>query len=188
MAAHLPVGRFRRYAATLAAYALPAAVTWLLIGALLNAPPIAQGAAIALILYGLLYGIAEVADVSGLWVPGLRWQVPPALVTKRSSGRILVVWGGLLGPGFATRNPYAGFAALLLGIATFGSVKIGAAVAIAVGVAHGTARALALLRDAREVDHLDYLQSVLRSLYWRRFDGLMLLLLAGLSLAGLAIR
>lgn len=99
-----------------------------------------------------------------------------------------MVWGGLLGPGFATRNPYAGFAALLLGIATFGSVKIGAAVAVAVGVAHGTARALALLRDAREVDHLDYLQSVLRSLYWRRFDGMMLLLLAGLSLAGLVIR
>ncbi len=188
MAAHLPVGRFRRYAATLAAYALPAAVTWLLIGALVNVPPIARGAAIALVLYGLFYGIAEVADVNGLWVPGTRWQVPPAFVTKKSSRRILAVWGGLLGPGLATRNPYAGFTALLIGLATFGSIKIGAALAIAVGVAHGTARGLALLRDAREIDHLDYLQSVLRSLYWRRVDGLMLLLLAGLSVAGLVVR
>lgn len=188
MAAHLPVGRFRRYAALLAAYAIPAAVTWLFVGAILNAAPIAEVAGIALILYGLFYGIAEMADVGGLWVPGIRWQVPPAFVTKRSSGRILVVWGGLLGPGFATRNPYAGFAALLLGIATFGSVKIGAALAVTVGVAHGTARALALLRDATNISHLDYLQSVLRSLYWRRFDGWMLLLLAGLSLAGIVVR
>jgi hypothetical protein len=188
LAAHLPVGRFRRYAATLVAYVLPAAITWLVIGAILNAAPIARGAAIALILYGLFYGIAELADVSGLWIPGLRWQVPGAFVTKRSSWRILVVWGGLLGPGFATRNPYAGFTAVLLGIATFGSVKIGAALAVAAGVAHGAARALALLRDTKEIDRLDYLQSVLRSLYWRRFDGLMLLLLAGLSLAGLLVR
>jgi hypothetical protein len=188
LAAHLPVGRFRRYAATLAAYVLPAAITWLLIGAILNAAPIAQGAAIALILYGLFYGFAEVADVSGLWVPGMRWQVPGAFVTKRSSWRIRLIWGGLLGPGFATRNPYAGFTALLLGVATLGSVKIGAAVAVAVGVAHAGARALALLRDTKEIEHLDYLQSVLRSLYWRRFDGLMLLLLAGLSLAGLLLR
>ena len=139
-------------------------------------------------MYALFYGIAEVADVSGLWVPGIRWQVPPAFVTKKSSRRILVVWGGLLGPGFATRNPYAGFAALLLGIATIGSVKFGAAVALTVGVAHATARALALLRDARNIDRLDYLQSVLRSLYWRRFDGLILLLLAGLTLAALVAR
>lgn len=188
MAAHLPVGRFRRYAATLTAYALTAAITWLFVGSLLNAAPIAHVAWIALILYALFYGIAEVADVGRLWVPGSRWQVPPAFVTKRSPRRILVVWGGLLGPGFATRNPYAGFTALLLAIATFGSVKIGAAVALTVGVAHGTARALALLRDARNISHLDYLQTVLRSLYWRRFDGLMLLLLGGLSLMGLVAR
>lgn len=93
-----------------------------------------------------------------------------------------------MGPGFATRNPYAGFTALLIGIATFGNIKIGAAVAIAVGVAHAVARALAMLRDTREIDHLDYLQSVLRSLYWRRFDGFLLLLLAGLSLADLVVR
>jgi predicted membrane-bound spermidine synthase len=139
-------------------------------------------------LYALFYGIAEVADVGTLWVPASRWQVPPAFVTKRSSHRVLVVWGGLLGPGFATRNPYAGFTALLLAIAAFGSIKIGAAVALTVGIAHGTARALALLRDARNISQLDYLQSVLRSLYWRRFDGLMLLLLGGMSLAGFVAR
>ena len=188
MAAHLPVGRFRRYAATLTAYALPAAITWLLVGAILNAAPIAQVAWITLIVYALVFGIAEVTDVGSLWVPGSRWQVPPAFVTKRSPLRILLVWGGLLGPGFVTRNPYAGFAALLLAIATFGSVKTGALVALMVGVAHGTVRALALLRDARSISHLDYLQSVLRSLYWRRLDGLMLLFLGGLSLAGLVVR
>jgi hypothetical protein len=170
------------------AYALPAAVTWLFVGAGLNAAPIAHGARIALMVYALFYGIAEVADLGGLRVPGSRWQVPPALVTKRSSRRILVVWGGLVGPGFATRNPYAGFMALVLAIATIGSVPVGAALAVAVGGAHGTARALALLRDVRHIDHLDYLQSVLRSLYWRRLDGLMLLLLAGLSLAWLVAR
>lgn len=188
MAAHLPVGRIRRYAALVSAYAVPAAIIWLFIGAILNAVPLASAASIALVLYGLFYGLVEVADVTRVRAPGSRWQVPPAFVTKRSSRRILVVWGGLLGPGFATRNPYAGFAALLLAIATFGSIKIGVAVAVAVGVAHGTARALALLRDAGKIDHLDYLQSVLRSMYWRRVDGMVLLLLAGLSLTGLVAR
>ena len=168
------------------AYAVPAALAWLLLGTILNVLPVADAAWIALILYSLFYGIAEVADVPELGVPGSRWQVPQTFVIKKRSGRILAIWGGLLGPGFATRNPYAGFTALVLGIATFGSVTIGACVAVGVGIAHGASRALALLRDARTVEHQDYLQSVLRSMYWRRFDGVVLLVLAGLGVVAYA--
>ena len=165
----------------LLAYVVPAALTWLLLGTILNVMSVAVAAWIALTLYSLFYGFAEVADVAELGIPGSRWQVPQAFVMNKGSGRILATWGGLLGPGFATRNPYAGFVALVLGIATFGSVTIGACVALAVGAAHGASRALALLRDARTIEHRDYLESVLRSMYWRRVDGVVLLVLAGLS-------
>lgn len=111
--------------------------------------------------------------------PGVPWQVPSPWVTGVSRWRRVLTWGALLGPGFATRNPYAGFGVLPLGVAAVGSVRSGVAVAVGIGIAHGGGRAVALLRDVRRVTTADYLQSVLRSLYWRTFDGFALLMVSG---------
>jgi hypothetical protein len=51
-----------------------------------------------------------------------------------------------------------------------------------VGVAHGTGRALALLRDAREAAAADHLRMVLKSLHWRTFDGFALLIVSGTAM------
>jgi hypothetical protein len=51
--------------------------------------------------------------------------------------------------------------------------------AAAIGLAHGTGRALALLRDSRPGAALDPMRLVLVSMYWRTFDGLALLIIAG---------
>jgi hypothetical protein len=90
-----------------------------------------------------------------------------------------MVWGSLLGPGFATRNPYAGFWLLPLAVAAVGSVGYGVLLAAAIGTAHSTGRAFGLLRDAQHADVNSYLRSALRSMYWRTVDGFVLLAAAG---------
>jgi len=87
--------------------------------------------------------------------------------------------GSLLGPGFATRNPYAGFWLLPLAVATVGNIGYEVLLAAAIGAAHDTGRALWLLRDVKDVDVDSYLQSTLRSMYWRMADGFILLAAAG---------
>jgi hypothetical protein len=113
----------------------------------------------------------EAAGITGPAAPGRRWQVPKSFVTGASPRRRILVWGALLGPGFATRNPFAGFTALPIAVAAFGNLRVGSLVALGVGVAHATARALAMLRDAQTADEMDYMRSVLRSMYWRKYDG-----------------
>jgi hypothetical protein len=106
------------------------------------------------------------------------------MVAGISGRRRVLVWGAILGPGFATRNPYAGFAVLPLAVAAAGSIPAGVALAAAVGVAHGTGRALALLRDTRDFRNgaaADHLALVLKSMHWRTFDGFALLLVSGIA-------
>ncbi len=92
------------------------------------------------------------------------------------------VWGALLGPGLATRNPYAGFGLLVLATAAVAGLRDGVLVAVAIGVAHAAGRAAGLLRDVRTIDARDYMQAVVRTMYWRVFDGYALLVFAGLAL------
>ena len=147
--------------------------------------------AIALVLmagYGVFYGVLEAAGRARPAPPGSRWQVPSPWVRGVSSRRRFAVWGSLLGPGFATRNPYAGFWLLPLAVAAVGNIGSGVLLAAAIGAAHGTGRALGLLRDVKDADRSNYLQSSLRSMYWRRFDGFALLAAAGAAAMTFAYR
>jgi hypothetical protein len=181
MAAILPVGRLARHASLVAAYVLPAVIAWALLGLLANAAPLSTAALILIAVYGVFYGLVEAAGRARPSPPGSTWQVPSAWVLGAPRWRRTMVWGSVLGPGFATRNPYAGFGLLPLAVAAVGDLRYGVLLAAAIGAAHGTGRALALLRDVRVVDGANYLQSMLRSMYWRMFDGYALLAVAGLS-------
>lgn len=179
------------------AYALPAVVTWAALGACLGALPLARPALAAAALYAACYGIAEAAGRTRPRAPGSRWQVPQTMVAGASRRRRIGVWGSILGPGFLTRNPYAGFGLLPLVVAAGGALPVlgatapvtGAPVAsatllgAAIGLAHGTGRALALLRDARPQAQPDPMRLVLTSMYWRRSDGFALLVIAGAATA-----
>jgi hypothetical protein len=83
--------------------------------------------------------------------------------------------------GFATRNPYAGFWLLPLAVGAVGNIGYGVLLAAGIGAAHSTGRAFGLLRDARDADVNSYLQSTLRSVYWRMADGFALLAAAGIA-------
>jgi hypothetical protein len=152
-------------------------------------------ARIALVLtagYAACYGLVEATGQLGgqlrLRPPGTRWQVPQEMVTGVSRRRRILVWGSVLGPGFLTRNPYAGFGLLPIAVAAAGGVRAAIALAAAIGLAHGSGRALALLRDARpgRAAAADPMLLVLTSMRWRTLDGLFLLLIAGTAIAACA--
>ena len=195
-----------------AAYSVPAVAVWGVIGLVLGWLPLSRAALVAMAVYGLVYGAAEITGRPILRAPGTGWQVPQTMLLGARPGRRVLVWGALLGPGLATRNPYAGFGALPLAVAAARGPVAGLAAGAVVGAAHGTARAAALLRDVRELKaqrppapvsagqvragqvptgtvltaapriptHLDLL---LRTVRWRRIDGVLLL---GLAVAAAA--
>jgi len=159
------------------------------LGLCLGALPLAGAALAVAVVYGCYYGLTEVTGRRGLAPPGRTWQVPQTMVISASPGRRVVVWGAILGPGFATRNPYAGFGLLPLLVAAMSGVRAALMVGAAIGLAHGSARALALLRDLRELpagsagDPIGHLDLLLKTVYWRRLDGCILLVIAAAAAA-----
>lgn len=178
--AGLPVGRLPARCLVYAAYVFPAVVSWLALGAGLAALPLTGVALVVAVVYGCYYGGAELAGRRGLAVPGRRWQVPQSMMINASPRRRVLVWGAMLGPGFLTQNPYAGFGLLPVAVAAMRAAGTGTCLALAavIGLAHGTGRAAALLRDVRRgapANAADQLDVLLKTVYWRRFDGLVLL-------------
>jgi hypothetical protein len=149
------------------------------LGLLVNLVPLSAVALVLMAGYGLFYGVLEAGGAARPAPPGSRWQVPSEWVRGVSRQRRSLVWGSLLGPGFATRNPYAGFWLLPLAVAAVGNIAYGVLLAALIGAAHSTARAFALLRDVRNAEVNSYLQSTLKSMQWRVVDGFVLLAAAG---------
>ena len=143
-----------------AAYAAPAGLVWMLLGLFfglgaaalpISSTGLSRVALVAVAVYGCCYGVPEVMGRAWIRPPGRSWQVPQTMVIGASPRRRIVVWGAILGPGFLTRNPHAGFGLLplILVVAASSGVPAGLAAGAGIGVAHGAARALALLRDVR---------------------------------------
>ncbi len=158
---------------------MPAIAAWAVLGALLGALPLTRPALVLTTAYAVCYGVTEVAGRQRLRAPGTSWQVSQTMVINSPRWRRILVWGSVLGPGFATRNPYAGFWLLPLIVASAGGVRAAVSLAVVIGFAHGAGRALALLRDAGPSAGRDPMRMVLGSMRWRLVDGLILLVIAG---------
>jgi hypothetical protein len=171
----------------LAAYVFPAGAMWAVIGMLLAALHVATAALVVAAVYGAGYGAIELTGLAWPRPPGRGWQVPQEVLIGASPRRRVLVWGAILGPGFLTRNPYAGFGMLVALVACAGSLSAGAWLAAAVGVAHGCGRGAALLRDAR-TRLTEPFALVLRSMRWRMLDGVALLAVAGAAIMTAAFR
>ncbi len=176
----------------LAAYAVPATITWaglgLVLGALgLAAPAVAAAALAVAVVYGFGYGVTESSGRAWPRAPGSNWQVPQRMLVGAGPRRRLLVWGLYLGPGFLTRNPYAGFGMTVVLVGCAARPLAGLLVAAGAGAAHGSGRALALLRDAR-VRAADPFELLLTSLRWRTLDGLALLMVGGAAIVGCGFR
>lgn len=163
-----------------AAFALPGALIWALIGLLAGLLPVTAPAVIAVAAYGSGYGISELSGWSRPAAPGSRWQVPQDLLIGASGRRRVITWGAILGPGFLTRNLYASFGMLVLLTATVpGPASVW--IAALIGSGHAAGRAAALLRDSAR-PRADPFGLLLRVLHWRMADGLALLALAGAAI------
>ncbi|HET9896093.1 MAG TPA: hypothetical protein VFQ44_14290 [Streptosporangiaceae bacterium] len=192
MAAGFPVGKLSARCLVIACYSIPAVAMWMLLGAGLMALPLAGIALAAIAIYGAYYGLTELSGSRGLAAPGRRWQVPESMMIGAPRTRRLLVWGAILGPGFATRNPYAGFGLLPLAVAAMRLSGTGAGLVLAatIGLAHASARAVALLRDvsaAQATTAAGQLELLIKTVYWRRLDG-AILLAAAVAATVLAVR
>lgn len=184
-------------AGVFAAYAVPAIAIWALLGLALSMVPFRWLALPLAVAYGGYYGSLELAGRRGLPVPGRSWQVPQPMLIGAPPRRRLLIWGVLLGPGFATRNPYAGFGLLPVAVAAMPGAAFAVVLGAGIGLAHGTARAAALVRDIRDLRSADVgvsgpaspgppdgqLDALLKTIYWRRLDGAVLLTAAALAAA-----
>ncbi len=168
---------------------VPAIAVWAAIGLVLTVLPVAAAARVGVVLYGCGYGAIEALGATRPRAPGRNWQVPQDLMIGASARRRVLIWGSILGPGFLTRNPYAGFGMLplLAGAATGRSLVTGAAVAAIVGATHACGRGVALLRDVAAPPPPP-VAVLLRSLRWRRLDGVVLLAISGVAIATTAVR
>ena len=188
LAADLPVGRIIAPLSLAAAYAVPSVAVWALAGLLAGLVPAGPAALALIVVYAAYYGLIETTGRPGLPPPGRSWQVPARWVDRAPRWRRILVWGSLLGPGFATRNPYAGFGLLPLAVLAAGGPRAGVALAASLGLLHAAGRVAALLRDARRAADGGHLLAVMRSIRWRTWDGLALLLVAGAGGVTLAVR
>ncbi len=181
----------------LAAYAVPAAAVWAGLGLVLGALPVAAGALVVAVVYGFGYGVIEASGRARPRAPGSNWQVPQRVLIGAGTGRRVLIWGFALGPGFLTRNPYAGFGMIVVLVGCAGRPLAGLLAGAGAGVAHGFGRALALLRDGRvrdgrvrdgRVRAAEPFELLLTSVRWRMVDGYALLVVAGVAVVSCGFR
>jgi hypothetical protein len=135
------------------------------------------------LVYALWFGVRE--TLGQHWrLLGLIWQVPSSWIKGRSAVARALIWGTTLGPGLVTKNPYAGMWLLPLLVALVApahNLLTGVAVGMAVGAAHGGARAIGVLRNRQCIaTDVSAHQKILQAQeHWQYLDGLALLLAAG---------
>lgn len=142
------------------------------------------------LVYALWFGVRETLGLHHRLL-GLIWQVPSGWIRGRSAGTRAIIWGVTLGPGLVTKNPYAGMWLLPLLVALIALNRtplVTVAVGVAVGAAHGGARAIGVLRNRKciAVDASAHMKILQSQEHWQYFDGLALLLAAG-ALAAYAL-
>ena len=158
------------------AFAIPGAFSWAIVGAIGDLGSGRWrwfiGAFIAL--YSWATGMAELRGRAGNSLSS-RWQVPAYWVRGRSEGVKTLIWGAVLGPGFLTRNPFAGFATAA-GLAFLSGNAWGAGI---IGAAHVIFRALGILRNQRQSVTPEEAPQARRIQYRAlRLDGALLVLIA----------
>jgi hypothetical protein len=161
-------------AGLIGAHVVPAVAVWAVLGVLLSFVP-GPVALTAVVLYATLHGLAETLDLP-IRPPGVDWQVPSSWLRGRGSAARLAIWGGALGPGLFTRNPFAGMWFALFALMVVDGLVFGAAAGAVVGLVHGTARAAGVLANLRH-QHSPRLpwHMMMSQMRFRLADGLGLL-------------
>jgi hypothetical protein len=132
---------------------------------------------VAAISYALIFGAGELSNLR-VRPPTSTWQVPSEWIKGRSKLTQILVWATTLGPGIATRNPFAGMWLPLLVIG-LGGPESGLLVGSLAGAAHGTMRAVGIVGNIHGDSRRHPSEMVLAELRWRRIDGALLTAASG---------
>jgi hypothetical protein len=163
----------------IAAYALPAAIVWGAIAIIVH--PLTRVSMLMLLaggIYALVFGSLEVLAIPFRQLSST-WQVPAQWLQGRSALAQSLIWGVALGPGLATRNPYAGMWLLPVLLMVNSNLWIDMGIGVLIGLTHGGARALEVLKMRRNVPACGLEFTLLTQWRWRVADGLLLLVGAG---------
>jgi hypothetical protein len=159
------------------AYIIPAVVVWgvlaIVVHSLTHLPLIML---LVAWMYALVLGLLEALAISFRPL-SLNWQVPAQWLQSRSAFAQTLIWGTALGPGFVTRNPYAGIWLLPVMLTLNQHIFTNLGIGIVIGIAHGGARAIGVLLTRQNLDTCG--SGILKQWRWRVADGLMLLFGAG---------
>lgn len=170
----------------MATFAIPAALIWALIGGIVWPLHSVWVVILAIgVAYAFLYGASESLGLR-LQGPSFDWQVPLDWV-RAPRMNLMLMWGVTLGPGLATRNPFASLWILIPLLALMPSEGSSLTIGALVGLVHGLARASSVLALASEVGpgtagNVDVTRRHLDKLRLRQYDGLLLLVLGGILL------
>jgi hypothetical protein len=167
--------RIIRYSA---AYILPAALLWGVVAvAIYPLTLVSHTIAILAGMYAVVFGLLEAAGIPFRSL-GSAWQIPAQWLKRRSVMTQTLIWGVTLGPGFLTRNPYAGMWLILLLLPLQHSFPALVLAGGIVGATHGASRVAGIIYNHRHLDNVALL-TVLAQARWRIADGMMLLFIAG---------
>lgn len=134
-----------------ASFAIPGALVWA-VGVLLLRFAIPAAVLVGIALpYAFAYGVVELLRLP-IQAPESHWQVPSSWISGRGHAARAAVWGGILGPGIVTRNPFAGMWLFPILAAAAGPPATAFIVGGVCGFLHGTARAVGVLRHVRRPD------------------------------------
>ena len=159
----------------LLAFSVPAAVVWVAVAIGMSVlAGIWWVLALMTLAYSLFYGVIAIRG-DAFMPPQFRWQVPARWIASSGLARRIVIWGSMLGPGFMTRNPYAGFWVLLLPLAAGQSLTVAACL----GATHGAARGLGILSNVWRDRFMSNQSSWFEMPTWQRRDAHLLILLSG---------
>lgn len=128
--------------------------------------------------YAAVFGTCEVLGIPFRQL-GLAWQVPNQWLHGRSSIMQTLIWGVCLGPGFITRNPYAGIWVLPLLLILTPNWMTAMMLGIAVGFAHGCGRAIGVLKNQCKLEETCSPMMIVKQMRWKFLDGCALLIIAG---------
>lgn len=159
-----------------AAFTVPAALAWTVVALLMSWVTPSGAALTAALVFAAAYGITQLTMIP-VPVPTLPFGTPSSWLRGRGSRAQAAIWGATLGPGFATRNPYAGMWLAVLALGVIDPVVHASVVGCVAGAGHGFARSVGIALNIRR--RATPFEVMAARMHWRLVDGVALIGAAG---------
>lgn len=161
-------------------FTIPAALAWAIVAFMLSwiaSPDVSKVAAVGL---AVMYGATQLLML-GVPVPTLPFGTPSSWLRGRGPRAQIAIWGTTLGPGFATRNPYASMWVAVSALCMIEPASHASLVGAVAGGSHGLARSAGIALNIRR--QATPFEVMAARIHWRFVDGAALLGVATILLS-----